>query len=131
MAIKPIIDVKHCGKRVKVQFALEKKGIAMRYDIIVDAGQGWCLRRRGHALARRGNASGARRTTENKKNRRGLIGFVERHNRHRVFDVELISLNTMRSRCTIAVRGLRYDLQSALANGYACGVKKRRTYAKP
>jgi hypothetical protein len=36
MAIKPIIDVEHCGKRVKVQFALEKKGIAMKYDIIVN-----------------------------------------------------------------------------------------------
>jgi hypothetical protein len=36
MAIKPIIDIKYCGKRVRVQFALEKKGIAMRYDIIVN-----------------------------------------------------------------------------------------------
>jgi len=36
MAIKPIIDVQHCGKRVRVQFAVEKKGIATKYDIIVN-----------------------------------------------------------------------------------------------
>jgi hypothetical protein len=36
MAIAPIVDVQHCGKRVRVQFALETRGIAIKYDIIVD-----------------------------------------------------------------------------------------------
>jgi hypothetical protein len=36
MATKPIIDVLHCGKRVRVQFSLEQRGIAMKYDIIVN-----------------------------------------------------------------------------------------------
>ena len=36
MAIKPIIDVEHCGKRVRIEFALEKKGIATKYDIFVN-----------------------------------------------------------------------------------------------
>jgi hypothetical protein len=36
MAIKPIIDVQHCGKRVRIEFALEKKGIATKYDIFVN-----------------------------------------------------------------------------------------------
>jgi hypothetical protein len=36
MPIKPIIDVQHCGKRVRVAFARENKGIATRYDIFVD-----------------------------------------------------------------------------------------------
>jgi hypothetical protein len=36
MAIKPIIDVQHCGKRVRVEFALERKGIATKYDIFVN-----------------------------------------------------------------------------------------------
>ncbi|MGJ4941606.1 hypothetical protein ACQR1W_13615 [Bradyrhizobium sp. HKCCYLS1011] len=36
MIIKPIIDVQYCGRRVRVQFAPEKRGIAMRYDIIVN-----------------------------------------------------------------------------------------------
>lgn len=36
MAIKPIIDVKHCGKRVRIEFALEKKGITTKYDIFVN-----------------------------------------------------------------------------------------------
>jgi hypothetical protein len=34
--IKPIVDVQHCGRRVRVQFALETKGIATKYDIIVN-----------------------------------------------------------------------------------------------
>ncbi|HTO63042.1 MAG TPA: hypothetical protein VMM15_17475 [Bradyrhizobium sp.] len=36
MAIKPIIDVEHCGKRVRIEFALETKGIATKYDIFVN-----------------------------------------------------------------------------------------------
>jgi hypothetical protein len=36
MAIKPIIDVQHCGKRVRIEFALERKGIATKYDILVN-----------------------------------------------------------------------------------------------
>jgi hypothetical protein len=35
MAIKPILDVPHRGKRIRVQFAL-RQGIAMRYDIFLD-----------------------------------------------------------------------------------------------
>jgi hypothetical protein len=36
MAIKPILDVPHRGKRIRVQFAVRQKGIAMRYDIFLD-----------------------------------------------------------------------------------------------
>ena len=36
MAIKPIIDVQHRGKRVRVAFAVEQRGIAQKYDIIVN-----------------------------------------------------------------------------------------------
>ncbi len=36
MAIKPVIDVLHCGKRVRVEFAREQKSIGMKYDIVVD-----------------------------------------------------------------------------------------------
>ncbi len=36
MAIKPVIDVRHCGKRVRVEFAREQKTVGMRYDILVD-----------------------------------------------------------------------------------------------
>lgn len=36
MAIKPIIDVLHCGKRIRVEFALEHRGIAARYNILVN-----------------------------------------------------------------------------------------------
>ena len=36
MAIKPILDVQHCGKRVRIEFALEKKGITVKYDIFVN-----------------------------------------------------------------------------------------------
>jgi hypothetical protein len=36
MTIKPIVDVQYCGKRVRVQFAPETGGIAMKYDIIVN-----------------------------------------------------------------------------------------------
>jgi len=36
MAIKPIVDVQHRGKRIRVQFALEKRGIVIKYDIIVN-----------------------------------------------------------------------------------------------
>jgi predicted hydrolase (HD superfamily) len=35
MAIKPIIDVQHRGKRVRVQFA-PQNGIALKYDILVN-----------------------------------------------------------------------------------------------
>lgn len=36
MPIKPILDVSHRGKRIRVQFAARQKGIAMRYDIFYD-----------------------------------------------------------------------------------------------
>ncbi len=36
MAIKPILDVPHRGKRIRVEFAVRQKGIAMRYDIFID-----------------------------------------------------------------------------------------------
>jgi len=36
MKIKPIIDVQHRGKRVRVEFALVQKGIGMQYDIVVN-----------------------------------------------------------------------------------------------
>ena len=36
MAIKPIIDVQHRGKRVRVEFARARGSIAIRYDIFVD-----------------------------------------------------------------------------------------------
>jgi hypothetical protein len=36
MAIKPILDVPHRGKRIRVHFAVRQKGIAMRYDIFLD-----------------------------------------------------------------------------------------------
>ena len=36
MAIKPILDVPHRGKRIRVQFAVRQKGIAMRYDIFLE-----------------------------------------------------------------------------------------------
>jgi predicted hydrolase (HD superfamily) len=35
MAIKPIIEVQHRGKRVRVQFA-QQRGMALRYDILVN-----------------------------------------------------------------------------------------------
>jgi hypothetical protein len=36
MAAKPIIDVQHRGKRFRVDFAAQQKGIAMKYDIYVN-----------------------------------------------------------------------------------------------
>jgi hypothetical protein len=36
MATKPILDVSHRGKRIRVQFAVRQKGIAMRYDIFLE-----------------------------------------------------------------------------------------------
>ena len=36
MAIKPILDVSHRGKRIRVQLAGWQKGVAMRYDILLD-----------------------------------------------------------------------------------------------
>jgi hypothetical protein len=36
MATKPIIDVQHRGKRVRVDFALVQRGIGMKYDIVVN-----------------------------------------------------------------------------------------------
>jgi hypothetical protein len=36
MAIKPIIDVKHRGKRIRVAFAVKQRGIVQKYDIIVN-----------------------------------------------------------------------------------------------
>ena len=36
MAIKPIIDVQHRGKRVRVEFAVEQRGIVQKYDIVVN-----------------------------------------------------------------------------------------------
>ncbi|MBV8747197.1 MAG: hypothetical protein JO134_19350 [Xanthobacteraceae bacterium] len=36
MTIKPIIDVQHCGKRVRMKFATVQRGIGMKYDIIVN-----------------------------------------------------------------------------------------------
>jgi hypothetical protein len=34
--IKPIIDVEHCGKRVKVEFARVQQGRGMKYDVVVN-----------------------------------------------------------------------------------------------
>jgi hypothetical protein len=36
MKIKPIFDVQHCGKRVRVEFAPVQRGIGMKYDIVVN-----------------------------------------------------------------------------------------------
>ena len=36
MAIKPILELSHRGKRIRVQFAVRQKGVAMRYDIFLD-----------------------------------------------------------------------------------------------
>ncbi len=36
MAIKPVMDVQHRGKRVRVEFARERGRIAIRYDILVN-----------------------------------------------------------------------------------------------
>ena len=36
MAIKPILDVSHRGRRIRVQLAGWQKGVAMRYDILLD-----------------------------------------------------------------------------------------------
>ena len=36
MAMKPVLDVSHRGKQIRVQFAVRQKGIAMRYDIFLD-----------------------------------------------------------------------------------------------
>ena len=36
MTAKPIVDVKHYGNRVTVQFALEQRGLALKYDILVN-----------------------------------------------------------------------------------------------
>jgi hypothetical protein len=36
MAIKPILDVLHRGKRIRVDFAVTQKGLGMRYNIILD-----------------------------------------------------------------------------------------------
>jgi hypothetical protein len=36
MAAKPIIDFQHRGKRIKVDFAVQQRGVAMRYDIFVN-----------------------------------------------------------------------------------------------
>src|SRR5579862_5245254 len=36
MAIKPILDISHRGKRIRVQFAARQKGVAMRYDIFLE-----------------------------------------------------------------------------------------------
>jgi hypothetical protein len=36
MAIKPILEVSHCGRRIKVQFAVRQRGIAMKYDIFLE-----------------------------------------------------------------------------------------------
>jgi hypothetical protein len=34
--LKPIINVRHRGKRVRVEFVLERERIGIRYDIFVD-----------------------------------------------------------------------------------------------
>ncbi|WP_024516090.1 hypothetical protein [Bradyrhizobium sp. Tv2a-2] len=36
MVTKPILEVSHRGKRIRVQFAVRQKGIAMRYDIFLE-----------------------------------------------------------------------------------------------
>jgi hypothetical protein len=36
MAIKPILDVLHFGKRVTVHFATRQRGLAVKYDIFVN-----------------------------------------------------------------------------------------------
>ena len=36
MAIKPVMDVRHRGRWVRVEFAREPRSIAIRYDIFVD-----------------------------------------------------------------------------------------------
>jgi hypothetical protein len=36
MAIKPILDVSHRGKRIRVELAGWQKGVPMRYDILLD-----------------------------------------------------------------------------------------------
>jgi len=36
MAIKPILDVLHHGKRIRVKLAAWQKGAAMRYDILME-----------------------------------------------------------------------------------------------
>jgi hypothetical protein len=36
MTIKPILDVLHRGRRIRVQFAARQKTIAMKYDVFLD-----------------------------------------------------------------------------------------------
>jgi hypothetical protein len=36
MAIKPILDVSHRGRRIRVHLAGWQKGVAIRYDILLD-----------------------------------------------------------------------------------------------
>lgn len=36
MTTKPVLDVSHRGRRIRVQFAVRQKGIAMRYDIFLE-----------------------------------------------------------------------------------------------
>src|SRR6516162_9229245 len=33
---KPIAEIQHHGKRVKVDFAYQQKGVTIRYDVVVD-----------------------------------------------------------------------------------------------
>jgi len=36
MAIKPIVEVQHRGKRIRIEFAVEQRAFSTKYDIIVD-----------------------------------------------------------------------------------------------
>jgi hypothetical protein len=33
---KPIVEIEHRGKRVRIDFASQQKGVTIRYDVIVD-----------------------------------------------------------------------------------------------